>query len=98
MAIECSGDVMPGFGDFGGLGGERLFVALAIENLDGRLMRGRGHGPSCGTHSELSNWRALFRDHGRSGSAGGEPPWTLKCDADSPVWRRRRSLTESPRS
>src|ERR1700675_2027015 len=71
MAVERSGDVMPGFGDFGGLGGKRVFVALAVENLDGRLMRGRGHGPSCGTHSELSNWRALFRDHGRSGSAGG---------------------------
>src|SRR5467141_42128 len=71
MAVEGSGNVMPGFRDFGGLGGECVFVALTIENLDGRLMRGRGHGPSSGTHSELSNWRALFRDHGRSGSAGG---------------------------
>src|SRR6267143_264966 len=55
MAVEGSGDVMPGFRDFGGLGGECVFVALAVENLDGRLMRGRG--PSCGTHSELINWR-----------------------------------------
>src|SRR6202521_4291795 len=90
MPVEGSGDVMPGFGDFGGLGGKRVFVALAVENLDGRLMRGRGHGPSCGTHSELINWRASFRGHGRSGSAGAatEPP-TGPLSAGLGRWRWR---------
>jgi len=35
------------------------------------FLSGRGQGASCGTHSKLSNWRASFRDHGRSGDYGG---------------------------
>jgi hypothetical protein len=54
LAIEGSGHVMPSFLHFGGLGGECVFVALAIKNLDRRLVRGlvsgflsgRGQGPS----------------------------------------------------
>jgi len=46
MAVEGSGHAMAGFGDFGGLGGECVFVALAIENLDrclrSGLVSGRG--------------------------------------------------------
>jgi len=95
MAVEGSGDVMPGFGDFGGLGGESVFVALAVENLDRRLMRGRGHGPSCGLTRSLASGGSgseITEDQGLLGDL------TLKCDADSPVWRTPRSLTESPRS
>src|SRR6202795_3350368 len=79
MAIECSGDVMPGFGDFGGLGGERLFVALAVENLDGRLMRGRGHGPSCRLTRSLAiggHCSEITEDQGLLGAAT-EPPTGL---------------------
>ena len=35
LAVEGGGHVMSGFGHLGGLGGERGFVGLAVENLDG---------------------------------------------------------------
>ena len=95
MSVEGSGDVMAGFGDFGGLGGKCVFVALAVENLDRRLMRGRGHVPSCGLTRSLASGghgSEITEDQGLPGDR------TLKCDADSRVRRTPGSLTESSRS
>ena len=46
LAVEGGGHMMSGFGHFGGLGGQCVFVGLAIENLDGCFVSGRGQGPS----------------------------------------------------
>src|SRR6202165_3872280 len=71
VAVKGSRDMMPSFGDFGGLRGESMLVAFAVENLDGGFLSRRGHGPSLRTHWELINWRGCFLGHGRTGPNGG---------------------------
>src|SRR5260370_479936 len=72
-----------------------VFVALAVENLDRRLMRGRGHVPSCELTRSLASGghgSEITEDQGLPGDR------TLQCDADSRVRRTPGSLTESSRS
>jgi hypothetical protein len=58
VAVEGGGDVMSGFSDFGGLGRECVFVALAVENFDPRLgsglVSGRGQRASLELTGSLS--------------------------------------------